>query len=72
MMNISAFAQEFKYHTVKKGETVYSISKDYNVSEEDIYKYNPDSIKWLMLSFLLNLINWLRILKKQSENYKIT
>lgn len=43
MMNVSAFSQEFKYHTVKKGETVYSISKDYNISEEDIYKYNPDS-----------------------------
>ena len=43
MMSISASAQEFKYHTVKKGETVYSISKDYDISEEDIYKYNPDS-----------------------------
>ena len=43
MISVSASSQEFKYHTVKKGETVYSISKDYNVSEEDIYKYNPDS-----------------------------
>ena len=43
MMSISASAQEFKYHTVKKGETVYSISKDYDISEEDIYKYNPDA-----------------------------
>ncbi|WBL23436.1 PBP1 and LysM peptidoglycan-binding domain-containing protein [Zunongwangia sp. HRR-M8] len=43
MISISAFSQEFKYHTVKKGETVYSISKDYDISEEDIYKYNPDA-----------------------------
>ena len=43
MMSVSASSQEFKYHTVKKGETVFSISKDYNVSEEDIYKYNPDA-----------------------------
>ncbi len=43
MTAISAFSQGFDYHTVKKGETVYSISKDYNISEEDIYKYNPDA-----------------------------
>ncbi|WBL24619.1 LysM peptidoglycan-binding domain-containing protein [Zunongwangia sp. HGR-M22] len=43
IISISAFSQEFKYHTVKKGETVYSISKDYDISEEDIYKYNPDA-----------------------------
>lgn len=39
----SANAQAYKYHTVKKGETVFSISQEYNIDEEDIYKYNPDS-----------------------------
>lgn len=39
----SANAQAYKYHTVKKGETVYSISQSYNIDEEDIYKYNPDA-----------------------------
>lgn len=43
MLSISVFGQEYKYHTVKKGETVYSIAKSYNISEEDIYKYNPDA-----------------------------
>ncbi|TBW28503.1 LysM peptidoglycan-binding domain-containing protein [Gramella sp. KN1008] len=40
---ISANAQTYKYHTVKKGETVFSISQSYNIEEEDIYKYNPDA-----------------------------
>ena len=39
----SGFSQSYKYHTVKKGETVFSISQSYNLDEEDIYKYNPDS-----------------------------
>ncbi|TRO65276.1 LysM peptidoglycan-binding domain-containing protein [Christiangramia sabulilitoris] len=39
----SAHAQAYKYHTVKKGETVFSISRSYNIAEEDIYKYNPDA-----------------------------
>ncbi|MCH5241615.1 MAG: LysM peptidoglycan-binding domain-containing protein [Muribaculaceae bacterium] len=30
-------------HKVKKGETVYSISRQYNVPLEIIYKYNPES-----------------------------
>jgi len=39
----SANAQSFKYHTVKKGETVFSISQAYSIDEEDIYKYNPEA-----------------------------
>src|SRR6056297_2240119 len=43
LSTLSASAQEYKYHTVKAGETVYSIAKSYNISEEAIYKYNPDA-----------------------------
>ena len=43
LSTLSASAQEFKYHTVEAGETVYSIAKSYNMSEEAIYKYNPDA-----------------------------
>ena len=39
----AAYAQSYKYHTVKKGETVFSISQNYNIEEEDIYKYNPEA-----------------------------
>jgi len=39
----SVNAQSFKYHTVKKGETVFSISQAYSIDEEDIYKYNPEA-----------------------------
>ncbi|MDR5590764.1 LysM peptidoglycan-binding domain-containing protein [Christiangramia sp. SM2212] len=39
----SANAQSYKYHTVKKGETVFSISQSYSIDEEDIYKYNPNA-----------------------------
>ncbi|MDT0686176.1 amino acid ABC transporter substrate-binding protein [Autumnicola psychrophila] len=38
-----AVAQQFKYHTVTSGETVNSIARSYNVSTEDIFKYNPDA-----------------------------
>lgn len=43
MYSSSARAQEYKYHTVEKGETVFSISQKYHLDEEDIYKYNPDA-----------------------------
>lgn len=38
-----SFFQEFVSHQVQEGETVYSISKAYNVSEKQIYKLNPDA-----------------------------
>lgn len=37
-----SFFQEFISHKVKKGETVYSISKDYGILEKEIYQLNPD------------------------------
>lgn len=39
----SANAQSYKYHTVKKGENVYRIAQEYKISEEEIYKYNPEA-----------------------------
>ncbi len=38
-------SEDFLYHTVKKGETVYSIHTKYNVSVEEIYYYNPGAEK---------------------------
>ncbi|MBI5218979.1 MAG: LysM peptidoglycan-binding domain-containing protein [Bacteroidia bacterium] len=36
--------KQFYIHTVKKGETLYAISKAYNVPQKDIVMENPDAI----------------------------
>ncbi|MFD2433256.1 LysM peptidoglycan-binding domain-containing protein [Mesonia maritima] len=41
--NAFAFAQSYKTHRVQEGETVSSIAKKYDVTEEAIYKLNPDA-----------------------------
>ena len=43
VLSISAFAQSFKYHTVAPEENIYRIAIKYKISEEAIYKYNPDA-----------------------------
>jgi LysM repeat protein len=35
------------YHTVERGQTVYSIALMYDVSEEDIYRLNPSSRQYV-------------------------
>ncbi|PIB27055.1 peptidoglycan-binding protein LysM [Maribacter sp. 4U21] len=40
LFGVTAFAQKFNTHPVKKGETLESISKAYGVSPDDILKYN--------------------------------
>lgn len=45
--SISAFAQDYKTHKVKQGETVKSIAKLYLVTPFDIYALNPDAKKSL-------------------------
>ena len=42
-MSLIAAAQQFRYHIVKRGETVTDVARKYNVSAETIYKYNPDA-----------------------------
>jgi len=50
VITTTAYGQAYKYHTVSPGETVYSISQKYGVSEEAIYKYNPDSKNGIQVS----------------------
>lgn len=41
----NALAQNFKTHTVKQGETIEEIAKQYLVTPHDIYALNPDAKK---------------------------
>ncbi|MFB6317470.1 LysM peptidoglycan-binding domain-containing protein [Saccharicrinis sp. FJH54] len=34
---------DFIFHTVEKGQTLFFISRKYGVTEEEIFKYNPDA-----------------------------
>ncbi|HLW33797.1 MAG TPA: LysM peptidoglycan-binding domain-containing protein, partial [Aequorivita sp.] len=51
----SAAQQQYTSHAVKKGETVYSIAKDYNISEATLYNLNPDARKGLKVNSILIL-----------------
>lgn len=43
IFSISAFAQEYKTHAVKEGETIESIAKEYKITPQDILKLNPEA-----------------------------
>lgn len=43
MISFSASAQQYKYHIVERGETTAEIARKYNISEETLFKYNPDA-----------------------------
>lgn len=47
--------QEYKTHVVEKGDTVYSLSKKYNISVETIYLLNPEADKGINLGQILNV-----------------
>jgi LysM repeat protein len=44
---------QYTSHAVQKGETVYSIAKQYNISEETIYNLNPDVKNGLKVNSVL-------------------
>lgn len=43
LFTFQAAAQQYKYHIVKRGETTSEIARQYNISEEILFKYNPDA-----------------------------
>jgi len=45
----------FKEHKVQKNETLFAISNKYNVSQEDIIKYNPEIEKGLREGIVLQI-----------------
>lgn len=49
----SVAQQQYKSHAVQQGETVYSIAKNYGVSEETIYNLNPDTRNGLKVNSIL-------------------
>ena len=59
---ISAGAQEYFYHTVTKGQGLYSISRTYGVTEDEIIKLNPGSEK------VIKVGQTLRIPQKKSND----
>ncbi|WP_103070724.1 LysM peptidoglycan-binding domain-containing protein [Aquimarina sediminis] len=47
--------QEYKTHVVEKDDTVYSLSKKYNISTETIYLLNPEADKGINIGQILNV-----------------
>src|SRR5690554_6580003 len=46
---------QYTSHAVQKGETVYSIAKDYNISESTLYNLNPEAKNGIKVNSVLIL-----------------
>ena len=57
LMGIPAAAQEYFMHTVTQGQGLYSISRMYGVTEDDIIKLNPGSEKVIRAGEQLRIPN---------------
>lgn len=67
LCSVGSFAQSDKYifHDVVQGDTKYSISKEYDISIEDLEKYNPEIKNGLRLNTKLLIPK--ELLKKEEE-----
>ncbi|UOK42555.1 MULTISPECIES: peptidoglycan endopeptidase [Flavobacterium] len=57
LLSVSVFAQKRISHKVVSGESVYSIAKRYNVTEEEIFELNPKAKGLLQLDMVLYIPN---------------
>lgn len=48
-------SKRFIFHNVETGQTMYSISKQYNVAQDTIYKYNPEARAGLKVGMKLKI-----------------
>lgn len=53
LFGFSAYAQEFDTHAVKRGETIQSIARKYQVSPSDIIRLNPEVKNGLPVNTIL-------------------
>ncbi|MEW7292688.1 LysM peptidoglycan-binding domain-containing protein [Aquimarina sp. 2304DJ70-9] len=47
--------EEYKTHIVEKGDTVYSLSKEYGITTEAIYILNPEAVNGINIGQILNV-----------------
>ncbi len=47
--------QEYKTHIVEKGDTVFSLSKEYGITTEAIYILNPEAVNGINIGQILNV-----------------
>ncbi len=57
-------------HTVSLGETVYSISKMYNTTVEEVYRFNPTAREGIAVGQLLVIPQRRIISEEKEENYR--
>lgn len=48
--------KEYKIHTVEEGDTVYNISKKYDITPEAIYELNPAAVKGINIGQILRVV----------------
>jgi LysM repeat protein len=59
--------QEFIQHKVKKRQTLFAISRIYNISQDDIKKYNPETENGLKEGLILQI----PVIEKEDKNSKV-
>ncbi len=63
--------EEYNTHVVEDGDTVYSLSKKYNVSTETIYLLNPEATKGINVGQILNVGKINKETKSILDNYGV-
>ncbi len=72
LFSLTVFGQSgFIKHKVKKGETVYRISKKYDVEVNDIYKYNPSAKQSIQVGEILRIPKKGTSQKQFTKSYKV-
>ena len=52
---ISGYSSDYEYHTVVKDDTLYNLSKRYQVSQSELFRLNPELSEGLKLGMVLKI-----------------